>query len=320
MTRLHSLGIAGCVAIMGLIVALGPYSHSGMFLPDQGASWYYWKLPDPTFWTRFWAWSLYALHQLGLWWMIWWAQSRRIGYSRGLHPINVLAIGFNALFVLLHILQTRLSYDGLAQDVSVWSSQFSVIFMLVFILIMENDRRGLLFGRKVNFLREPGAFLRRYHGYYFAWAIVYTFWFHPIEDNLGHLLGTLYILLLLLQGSLFFTRFHRDKVWTGLLEVFVLFHGAMVAYITQTAGSWKMFGFGFFGLFIVTQMHGMGFSRGARWGFVLLYLGGVFAAYRGTDEDPAEVLRIPLAEYALVFVVAGLIMLGLRAWRRKAFE
>ncbi len=317
MTRVHGIGIAGCMAIMGLIIALGPYSNSAMFLPDQGASWYYWKLPEPNFWTRFWAWSLYGLHQLGLWWMIWWAQSRKIGYSRGLHPVNLLAIGFNALFVLLHIAQTKLSYDGLAQDVSVWSSQFSVIFMLVFILIMESDRRGLLFGRKVNFLHEPGVFLRRYHGYYFAWAIVYTFWFHPIEDNLGHLLGTLYILLLLLQGSLFFTRYHRNKMWTGVLEVFVLFHGAMVAYVMQTAGSWKMFGFGFFGLFIVTQMHGMGLSRAARGGFVLLYLGGVLAAYYGTDENPTEVLRIPLAEYALVFVMAGLIILMLRLAKRQ---
>ena len=28
---------------------------------------------------------------------------------------------------------------------------------------------------------------RRYHGYYFAWAIVYTFWYHPMEATTGHL-------------------------------------------------------------------------------------------------------------------------------------
>ena len=215
------LGVLVCLFIMAVIVAMGPYSEPGMFLEDKGFSWYYWKLPEPDFWTRFSAWGLYGLHQLGLWLLIAWAQHNRPQYSHRLHPVNVLAICFNLLFVGLHVAQTRIFYDGLAQDTSVYASQFSVIFMLVFILIMENRRRGLLFGYKLGIMEPAGGFLRRYHGYYFSWAIVYTFWFHPIEDNLGHLLGTFYILLLLLQGSLFFTRYHRDRNWTLLLEVFV---------------------------------------------------------------------------------------------------
>ena len=163
----------------------------------------------------------------------------------------------------LHIAQTKLFYDGLAQDVPVMSSQFSVIFMLVFILMMENSRRGLFFGHKLKFLEEPGSFLRKYHGYYFAWAITYTFWFHPIEDTLGHLLGTFYTLMLLLQGSLFFTRAHRDRVWTGFLEVFVLIHGALVAYASFHSEKWSMFLFGFLTIFVVTQMHGMGLGKRA---------------------------------------------------------
>ena len=54
----------------------------------------------------------------------------------------------NAGFILLHILQTRIWYDGLAQNVSIWSSQGSVVLMLVLILLMENQRRGLFFGKK----------------------------------------------------------------------------------------------------------------------------------------------------------------------------
>jgi hypothetical protein len=301
----HSLGILACLLIMGIIVALGPYSSADMFVPDKGNLWYYWQLAEPDFWTRFSAWSLYGLHQLGIWALIAWAQIKRPGYTNTLHPVNVAAIVFNLLFVGLHILQTKVYYDGLAQDTSVLSSQFSVIFLLVFVLMMENSRRGLFFGHKIDFVEKPVGFLRRYHGYYFSWAIIYTFWFHPIEDNIGHLLGTFYILMLLLQGSMFFTRFHRDRMWTMLLEVFVLFHGAVVAYLTLAGPHWQMFLFGFLTLFVITQMHGIGLGRKARWGIVITYLLCVLITYWGRGLQFLEVLRIPMAEFALVYLFAA---------------
>ncbi len=315
--RFHLLAIVACLVIMAVIVGLGPYSSADMFLPDQGNYWYYWQLREPGFWSRFSAWSLYGLHQLGLWGLIAWAQFRRPAYSPTLHPVNIAAIGFNLLFVTLHIAQTRLFYDGLAQDTPVLSSQLSVIFMLVFILIMENRRRGLFFGHRVHFLDRPGDFLRRYHGYYFAWAIVYTFWFHPIEDNLGHLLGTFYTLLLLLQGSLFFTRAHRDRNWTLLLEVFVLAHGAMVAYLSVANGQWPMFLFGFLTLFVITQMHGLGLGRRSRAALVLTYVVAVVASYHGRGWDVLQVLRIPMAEFVLVYACAALLWLPLLWWAHR---
>ena len=307
MARIHTIGILACIFVMGVIVALGPYSHSGMFLEDKGINWYYCKLPERAFWGQFWAWSLYGLHQVSLWGLIAYAQIKRPKYINGLHPINMIAIGVNLLFVALHIVQTKFYYDGLAQDTHVRTSQFSVIFMLVFILMMENGRRGLFFGHKVKFLDEPGGFLRKYHGYYFAWAITYTFWFHPIEDQLGHLLGTFYTLMLLLQGSLFFTRAHRDRVWTMLLEVFVLIHGALVAYVSLSSDKWSMFLFGFFTIFVVTQMHGIGLGNKARWGIVLTYVASLAFVYSGEGTRIAEVIRIPLGEYGLVFIMAGII-------------
>jgi hypothetical protein len=306
MRHSHTIGILACLLLMAVIVGLGPYSSPDMFLPDQGSLWYYWKLAEPNFWTRFSAWCLYGLHQLGLWGLIAWAQIKRPAYTPALHPVNVIAIVFNLLFVVLHIAQTRYCYDGLAQDTSVLSSQFSVIFMLVFVLMMENSRRGLFFGKKIDFVERPAGFLRRYHGYYFSWAVIYTFWFHPIEDNLGHLLGTFYILLLLLQGSLFFTRFHRDRVWTLLLEVFVLAHGAMVAYLTIPGDHWKMFLYGFLTLFVLTQMHGIGLGRKARWGIVITYCLCVIVTYWGQGLTWLEVLRIPVAEFGLVYLLAAL--------------
>ena len=106
MRWIHIIGIGACMAIMGLIIALGPYSTPEMFAPDQGVSWYFWKRQDPDFWSRFSAWSLYAIHQLGLWGLIAWAQAKRPAYTSALHPVNIAAIGFNLTFVLLHIAQS----------------------------------------------------------------------------------------------------------------------------------------------------------------------------------------------------------------------
>ena len=315
----HITGIFGCLLVMTLIVALGPYSDASMFVPDKGNLWYYWQLAEPNFWTRFSAWGLYGLHQVGLWGLIAWAQIKRPGYTTALHPVNIIAIGFNLLFVGLHIAQTKYLYDGLAQDTSVLSSQFSVIFLLVFVLMMENSRRGLFFGHKIDFVERPVSFIRRYHGYYFAWAVVYTFWFHPIEDNIGHLLGTFYILMLLLQGSMFFTRFHRDRVWTLLLEVFVLFHGAIVAYLSMGGDHWQMFLFGFLTLFVITQMHGIGLGNKTRWAIVATYILCVAVNYQGRWLQSVEVMRIPLAEFGLVYLIAALAWLPflLRRLRRS---
>ncbi|MGK0499477.1 MAG: hypothetical protein ACJAYG_001118 [Oceanicoccus sp.] len=306
MTRTHYIGILGALALMAFIIALGPYSTDAMFAPDQGSLWYFWKLQDPTFWTRFSGWGLYALHQASLWGLIAYAQIKRPKYSKTLNTFNIVAIGVNVVFILLHILQTKVWYDGLAQDTPVWSSQVAVIFLLVFVLMMENRRRGLFFGKKVPFVDKPTDFLMRYHGYYFAWAIVYTFWFHPIEDRLGHVLGTFYTILLMLQGSLFFTRFHTNRRWTFLLEVFVVLHGSMVAYMSVHEGAWRMFLFGFLTIFVVTQMHGIGLGNKTRWGIVLAYIGSILLAYNADWAAMSAVLRIPIAEYGILFIFVAI--------------
>ena len=90
-------------------------------------------------------------------------------HSNSLRSANYLALGVNGFFVLLHLVQSHLWYDGLAQDVSIWSSLGSIVVMLVWVLLMENPRRGLFFGKKIGFPRRLTEVARRYHGYYFAW-------------------------------------------------------------------------------------------------------------------------------------------------------
>ncbi len=315
-TRALWLGIAFSLGFTALIGWAGQRLDSIALLPDQGVAWYYWKLPEPTTWTRLSVWSLYLLHQLTLWGLIAYAQKNRPKYTDGLHRFNILALGVNALFILLHFAQTHLFYDGLAQDVSIFSSQGSVIVLLVWVLLMENSRRGLFFGKKVPIRQEIARFARTYHGYFFAWATVYTFWYHPMVNTSGHLIGFLYMFLMLLQGSLFFTRVHVNRAWTIVQEGIVAVHGTLVA-VMQGNGLWPMFFFGFAGIFVITQMYGLGLSRTARLGIFAAYAAAALWIYseRGWAQLN-EIVRIPLIEYLLVFILTALFAAGLWLARR----
>ena len=124
--------------------------------------------------------------------------------------------------------------------------------------------------------------------------------------------------LLMLQGSLFLTRIHTNKYWTVVQELTVLFHGTMVA-VLQGNNLWPMFAFGFGGIFILTQMHGLGLSRRMKLLFATLYIASVAWVYSGRGWVAVnEIIRIPAIEYLLVFMLASLIALGIWiADRRK---
>ncbi|MBE0698071.1 MAG: hypothetical protein IH586_14210 [Anaerolineaceae bacterium] len=177
---------------------------------------------------------------------------------------------------------------------------------------MENKRRGLFFGKSVPLPQQVLSFARKYHGYYFAWATIYTFWYHPMENTVGHLIGFLYMFLLLLQGSLFFTRIHTNRYWTFVQEAAVLVHGTLVA-VFQGNGLWPMFFFGFAGMLVITQMHGLRLPRAARWLIFAAYLGGALLVYSGRGWNKLyELVSIPLIEYLAVGVLALLFAGGLR--------
>ena len=251
-----------------------------------------------------------------MWGLIYYAQTRVKRYRRGLHPMNYLALGLNALFILLHLVQTHLWYDGLAQDVSIFSSQGSVIVLLIWVLLMENSRRGMFFGARLPIGKAVIRFARKYHGYFFAWAVIYTFWYHPAEALFGHLWGFFYTTLLILQGGLMYTRAHTNRYWTLLLEVVVLAHGTLVA-VMQGAGMWPMFFFGFGGIFVITQMHGLGLSRWVRATILAAYIGAAVWIYSGRGlANIHQITWIPVIDYLGVLLLAGLFALGLLLARR----
>ena len=306
-------GLVTCALLIGIIMLLAPYTPFEI-QPRRHAFDYPWKLPDPTVWTRAIVWFLYALHQVGIWYLIYKAQSMKLRYVNGLHNVNVQAFALNAVFVAIHIAQTKLTYDALAQDVHEATAFASVAIMLFVIMIMENDRRGMFFGKKVPLLKGVAENARKYHGYYFSWAITYTFWYHPVEVTPGHLMGFFYMFMLFVQGSLFFTRFHINRWWTVLLEFFMVVHGTTVAYfaIGGLEARWAQFLFGGLGVFVITQMHGVPFKRWQKIAIAALSL-ALAAWYYGLNPDNLRNLpNTLLSRYVAVAICVGIIWLIMR--------
>jgi hypothetical protein len=311
-------GLAACAGLVGLIMVFAPYSAGVNIEPDRGNWWYYWQRADADAWSRLSAWLPYTAHQLAMWFLIARARTARPRYVFGLHWFNVWALAVNGGFILLHIAQTKLFYDGLAQDVHEMTSMGSVTLMLFMILVMENRRRGMFFGVPAPFMETAGETLRRYHGFYFSWAIVYTFWYHPVEITAGHLAGFAYMFLLFLQGSLFFTRFHVNRKWTMFLEVLFVVHGATVAGFILNRGEtgpWSMFLFGGTAVFLITQLHGIGLSTRGKLAVALPLLAVMGAFYAMYPENLAGVTRMPGVLYTGAFLMAGTVWLLARGAR-----
>jgi hypothetical protein len=285
--------------------------------PGDVGFFYEWQLANPTFWSRATIWIGFIVHQLLIWVTIWYAREKYTQYTDKLRPVNYWALAINAVFVILHYVQTAVFYDGIAQDIPSWTAQYAVIMMLFVILAMENKRRGLFLGRKLHFRKEFYRWLREYHGYAFSFAVIYTFWFHPMVPTWGHLLGFAHVILVMVQGSLMFTRMHLNNRWKFLLEILVLPHAALVA-LNQGGGLVYMFLFGFLAMFIITQMHGIGLKPWVKRVFYAGFLLSVLFTYTVLREpfQVNEVIRIPVIEYGMVFVMYGLWWLFARFTRR----
>jgi len=294
------------------VIGLTAANLSGFqIVGHTGISFYYpWQLREPSAMAQLTAWAGYLAHNLIAWAIIYFAQREKPWFRNQLRWFNWAMIATHLTFIVLHILQTQLFYDGLAQDVPEVTAQGSVAVMLMIIILFETPRRGLIFGKKFKFKEGFLQIARKYHGYFFTWATIYTFWYHPTEGTWGHLAGFFYMFMLFVQSSLIFNRAHLNRWWTFLLEVFVVLHGTVVA-VLQGNGLWPMFAFGFGAMIILTQMYGLGLNtwtkRGLAIGFIVLAV-----AYYTLSGDIArinEVIRIPIIDYAVIFLLYGVYLL-----------
>lgn len=316
-------GLIFAIAFTILIWAVGPLLDPvlGDLIEDQGAEWYFWKLPTREFMTMLIVWSFYLAHQFALWGAIYWAQKNlthlRANPTTGLTRYNWAAIIINLFFIVLHLVQTHIWFDGLAQDVPIWTSQGSVIVMLALILIIENPSRGLFLGKKMGkpMTARVSGFFRRNHTYIIAWAIVYTFWFHPMAYDPQLVSGFFYMFLLFTQISLAYTVVHTNKGWIVFLESFVGIHAFIVAtttYSQAVTGIWVMFSTGFAFMFVFTYMFAFNVRREIKWGVIAGYITALVWIYLpsqfgGYGRDLANLMRmeflwIPITLYLLAIV------------------
>ncbi|MGY5864554.1 MAG: hypothetical protein RTV41_08100 [Candidatus Thorarchaeota archaeon] len=334
-------GLIFAILFTLLIWVAGPLLDPvlGTLLPDAGAEWYYWKLPAREFMTMFIVWTFYLAHQFSLWGAIYWAKKNlshlRANPTTGLTRYNWAAIIINLFFIVLHLVQTLIWFDGLAQDVPIWTSQGSVIVMLALILVIENPSRGLFLGRKMGkpMTARVSGFFRRNHAYIISWAIVYTFWFHPMAYDPQLLTGFFYMFLLFTQISLAYTVVHSNKGWIVFLESFVGIHAFVVATTTLSqaaTGVWVMFSTGFAFLFVFTYMFAFKVRREIKWGVILGYFAALVWIYLpsqfgGYGRDLANLMRmeflwIPITLYLLAIVFSAMVFVYLRIKQSSAQE
>lgn len=298
-------------AALTAIIAITAASLSGFEIVAKTVPFAYpWRLVEPNAIAHLTAWSGYLLHNLLAWGIIFLAQRQRPKYSNDLRWFNWAMIAVNLVFALLHVAQTRFFYDGLAQSVPEVTALGSVAIMLVIIIVLETPRRGLVLGKKFQFKDGFLYIVRKYHSYFFTWAIIYDYWYHPTVGTFGHLMGFYYNFLIMVQAVLLFNRAHLNKWWTFFLEAFVLIHAVAVA-IFQGQAMWPMFAFGFGAMIILTQMYGLGLNtwtkRGLAVGFILAVVGYYGLSARLADIN--EVFRIPFIDFALIFLFYGIYLL-----------
>ena len=253
-------------------------SNGGRFGQDRtDRMHYFWQLPEETrdlVASQTTAWLFYAMHQLAVWSTIYVAQlefsqqgsfqengiNKSAGpkYTSELRRINWISLGCNFFFWLLHLLHTHIWYDATAPTAHEMSSQGSVILMLIFVLMMEGPKRGLFFGRPaMTWSLSAIDVVKRYHGYAFSWAVIYTFWYHPMEGYLGHVFGFAHVWMVMFQGSMMYTTAHLNKYWRMICEAWVFLHGMVISMQTLSSNSWPMFTFGFGAIFAMTQVPGL---------------------------------------------------------------
>ena len=157
------------------------------------------------------------------------------------------------------------------------------------------------------------------HQIVFSWALVYTFWFHPMDSSPALLSGFLFMGLLFIQMTLAYTRIHFNKWWILLVESYVVIHATIVAiaqWIDFDADPpmWPMFLLGFLAMLIFTYIHGLGLPNWQRWLIVIAYFVFLVFIYIpqpfGFGREITYFLRfeflwIPIILFLIAFIAAA---------------
>ena len=168
-------------------------------------------------------WSLYISHQVFHWSMLYYAQNYLKQSSRKIHPFHYWMAGMNLVFVLLHLIQTHVTYDGLVCSHLI--HDHSLLWILWFILalsihIVESDRRG--FFLCYSFFHSPKLvkFAKKTLWLLFSAVILFNFWNYPLDVNHNSgLVVQVLELFFIAYSCLARTSFHENKYWLLWLEI-----------------------------------------------------------------------------------------------------
>ena len=166
------------------------------------------------------------------------------------------------------------------------------------------------------------------HKYIFAWALVYTFWFHPITNDPQLVSGFFYMFLLFTQIILAWTWVHLDKRWIVLLESYVAIHAVIVAlWNTEFFGGsaiWPMFFSGFAFMFVFTYMYAFKINKKLYWLITASYFTFIAWLYLPlpwgfgrniTNLARLEFLWTPIILYGLATLFAALTYFKIRKFQ-----
>ena len=98
---------------------------------------------------------------------------------------------------------------------------------------------------------------------------------------------------------------HINRGWTLFLELFVVIHAIAVAIVQQGEVATARFFFGFFLVFLITQMHGLKLAAWKQWALVLVcaVMMAFYYPARSTLEEFYRAFQVPLMEYGLLFIL-----------------
>jgi NAD(P)H-flavin reductase len=290
-------------------------------LKTKTATKYAYRLKEPTLVQYASPWVGYAVHQLLVLWVLARAFREQPKYEMRLRWFNWHMLAVQALGFALKMAQQWLFYNGLSETLPLGFGTGTVFLFLVIVMVMYIPVRGLFFGYGANWAwtQECTDFFRTYHGFVIAVMIVNDFWYHPFESTIGHLCGIFNDMMLLGQMVLIYTPAHLNKYWCLLMETFVLVHAALIALNRGGAGQPGSFGFAYFFILVVTQMHGMGWSKLVRMAIGLVFLTSILIVYglrlQGADKGFKAMLfevflRIPVLEYFSIFFALAYFVLA----------
>ena len=205
----------------------------------------------------------------------------------------------------------------------------AVFLALTVALLMQQTERGIVFGFSLNSqtLTLLTNVVRRFHGYVFIWAIVFTFWYHPVEAGIEHLSGFFIILLFTIQACLMYTTAHLGVVWRTLLELQMLFHAVLAEIHRTHRDIWKMFVSGSLAVFVITQMHAFPLTFLNKSVISLAYILLLyFLYYRSSKGRWKEIFNFPVSYYFFVIAiyialyVAYTLIRGICGWPESSVE